>query len=168
MTAVTMGRVADAVGVRAPSLYKRVADRDSLIRAVSESIVADLQRTLDRALETDDPRQDLRSAANAYRDFVFANPNGYRLLFADLPAHASPDPSLVAAVGRPIVQAMARLIGEAQALEGARTMVAWAHGFLSMELAGAFRLGGDIDAAYAFGVESVLAGVSASASQGSP
>jgi hypothetical protein len=29
-----------------------------------------------------------------------------------------------------------------------------------MELAGAFRLGGDLDAAYAFGIEAILDGVS--------
>ena len=50
--------------------------------------------------------------------------------------------------------------GARATLEGARTIVAWAHGFVSMELAGAFRLGGDLDAAYAFGIESILAGVS--------
>jgi hypothetical protein len=32
-------------------------------------------------------------------------------------------------------------------------VVAWAHGFVSMELAGAFRLGGDVDDAFAFGVD---------------
>ncbi len=46
-------------------------------------------------------------------------------------------------------------------------MVAWAHGFVSMELAGGFRLGGDLDAAYAFGIEAILAGVSAAARPGS-
>ena len=167
LPAVTMSRVAETVGVRAPSLYKRVADRDTLIRAVSDSVVADLSRALDRALETDDPRRDLRNAANSYRSFVLRNPNGYRLLFADLPADASPDPAMVAAVGLPIVRAIARLIGEPKAVEGARTMVAWAHGFVSMELAGAFRLGGDVDAAYSFGIESILAGVSAPATRAS-
>jgi AcrR family transcriptional regulator len=160
LPAVTMGRVADAVGVRAPSLYKRVANRDELIRAVSEGVLADLSRAIGRATETDDPRADLRTAANSYRDFVLRNPNGYRLLFADLPAAARPDPAAVAASGLPIVRAMAQLIGESKALEGARTMVAWAHGFVSMELAGGFRLGGDVEVAYAFGIESMLAGVS--------
>ena len=161
LSAVTMSRVAQAVGVRAPSLYKRVSDRDALVRAIAESIVGDLSRTLERAAASDDPRADLRSVADGFRAFVLQNPNGYRLLFADLPAAASPDPATVAAIGLPIVAAMARLIGESSALEAARTMVAWAHGFVGMELAGAFRLGGDVDAAYAFGIESLLAGVSA-------
>lgn len=161
LSAVTMNRVAAAVGVRAPSLYKRVADRDALIRAVSEGVVADLSRAIGHATESDDPRADLRTAARAYRTFVLRNPNGYRLLFADLPPAAQSDSATVAASGLPIVRAMAKLIGEGSALEAARTMVAWAHGFVSMELAGGFRLGGDVDAAYAFGIEALLAGASA-------
>ena len=35
----------------------------------------------------------------------------------------------------------------------ARTVTAWAHGFVTMELAGAFRLGGDVDRAFAYGVD---------------
>ena len=47
--------------------------------------------------------------------------------------------------------------GPEHALEAARTVVAWAHGFITMELAGAFSLGGDIDRAYAFGIERLAA-----------
>ena len=57
------------------------------------------------------------------------NPNGYRLLFADLPAGAAPDPAALAALGRPIVGRWRRWSGPSDALEGARTFVAWAHGF---------------------------------------
>lgn len=163
LSAVTMRSVAEAVGVQGPSLYKRVPDHAALVRAVAEGVVTDLSRTLARATETDDPRVDLRTVALEYRAFVRRNPNGYRLLFADLPPGASPDPAHLAALGEPVVRAMARLAGGAAALEGARTLVAWAHGFVSMELAGAFRLGGDLEAAYAFGIESILAGVSVSA-----
>ena len=167
LTAVTMRSVAEAVGVQGPSLYKRVPDRAALVRAVADGVVADLARTLARATETGDPPTDLRSVAAAYRDFVHRNPNGYRLLFADLPVGAAPDPAALAALADPIVRAMSALSGQADALEGARTFVAWAHGFVSMELAGAFRLGGDLDAAYAFGIESILAGVRSRASPAS-
>ena len=159
LAAVTMRGVAEAVGVQGPSLYKRVPDRAALIKAVAEGVVADLAGTLARATETGDPHTDLRAVADAYRAFVHKNPNGYRLLFADLPAGAGPDPVALAALADPIVRAIGALAGESTALEGARTFVAWAHGFVTMELAGAFRLGGDLDAAYAFGVESILAGV---------
>ncbi|MFG1916818.1 TetR-like C-terminal domain-containing protein [Micromonospora sp. NPDC048898] len=39
-----------------------------------------------------------------------------------------------------------------RALDAARTLTAWANGFVSMELAGAFKLGGDVDQAYEFGI----------------
>jgi AcrR family transcriptional regulator len=159
LAAVSMRGVAEAVGVQGPSLYKRVPDRAALVRAVADGVVADLAGTLARATETGDPQADLRSVAAAYRDFVHRNPNGYRLLFADLPAGASPDPAALAALAEPIVRAIEALSGELDALQGARTFVAWAHGFVTMELAGAFRLGGDLDVAYAFGIESILAGV---------
>jgi len=44
------------------------------------------------------------------------------------------------------------IAGEQHALPAARTVVAWAHGFLTMELGGAFQLGGDVDEAWEYGV----------------
>jgi hypothetical protein len=51
---------------------------------------------------------------------------------------------------------MEALTGADDALPSARMLVAWAHGFITMELAGAFRLGGDVDAAWEFGLSRVL------------
>jgi AcrR family transcriptional regulator len=161
LSSVTMRSVADAVGVKGPSLYKRVPDRAALLRAIADSVVNDLGLTLARATERGDPEANLRAVAAAYRSFVLDNPNGYRLLFSDL-ADANPDSSSLAALGAPVVDLMTRLVGPSDALEAARTFVAWAHGFVSMELAGSFRLGGDLEDAYAFGIETILAGVSAS------
>jgi AcrR family transcriptional regulator len=160
LSSVTMRSVADAVGVKGPSLYKRVPDRAALLRAIAESVVNDLGMTLVRATERGDPEANLRAVAAAYRSFVLDNPNGYRLLFTDL-ADSNPDSSSLAALGAPVVDLMTRLAGPSDALAAARTFVAWAHGFVSMELAGAFRLGGDLEDAYAFGIETILAGVSA-------
>jgi hypothetical protein len=51
-------------------------------------------------------------------------------------------------------------VGDADALMAARMLVAWAQGFVSMELAGAFRLGGDVDAAFDYGLERLTASLS--------
>ena len=50
---------------------------------------------------------------------------------------------------------VAALAGPDRVLEASRTIVAWASGFVRVELAGAFRLGGDVDAAFEYGVERI-------------
>jgi hypothetical protein len=57
-----------------------------------------------------------------------------------------------------VVEEMA---GPGQALPAARMIVAWANGFITMELAGAFRLGGDVQQAWEFGLDRILAAVRA-------
>jgi hypothetical protein len=37
--------------------------------------------------------------------------------------------------------------------------VAWANGFIAMELAGAFRLGGDVDRAWEYGIDHVATAI---------
>jgi AcrR family transcriptional regulator len=157
---LTMAAVAERVGVRGPSLYKHVANRSMLIRAVAEQVATDLREAIERAAGRQrDPRAGLRAAVSAYRRYVHAHPKGYGLLFAHLLPESMPDTALVASAGVPIVRRMEEVVGPDRALEAARTLVAWAHGFVSMELGGAFRLGGSIDAAFAFGVDAVLRGV---------
>lgn len=165
LDAVSMQAVAERVGVRAPSLYKHVADRNALIRAVAGSVTTDLDAALRPPRPASDARVDLRWIARTYRAFVHANPVGYGLLFAPLDPAWAPDPATLAALGAPIVAVTARLVGDADALDAARTFVAFAHGFTSMELAGGFRLGGDVDAAYTSGIELILAGISERAPQ---
>jgi AcrR family transcriptional regulator len=165
LDAVVMSRVAERVGVRGPSLYKHVPNRSALIRAVADAVTADLGRVLQGSTTSGDPADDLRAIAAAYRAFVHRNRNGYGLLFTLRGPDLQPDPTAVAELGRPIVAAVARLIGDdgPASLDGGRAVVAWAHGFVSMELAGMFRLGGDLDAAYAAGIDVILAGISARA-----
>jgi hypothetical protein len=50
-------------------------------------------------------------------------------------------------------------VGSQHALLAARTIVAWAHGFITMELTGAFRLGGDLEQAWSYGLDQVLAAI---------
>lgn len=147
---LTMQSVAARVGVRAPSLYKRVRDRDALVAAVAEATVVELTRRLeasDRSLE---------ALAHTYRAFAHERPEGFRLIFT-----ASAPQAALDRAGATIVRSAGMLAGEAQALEAARLITAWATGFIQMELAGAFRLGGDVDEAFDFGLGALRRGLAA-------
>jgi AcrR family transcriptional regulator len=149
---LTMQAVAVRVGVRAPSLYKRVRNRDDLVRLVVESIVRDLGERLDAVTAGGDARDDLGKLCRAFRAFAHAHPAGYRLIFAAGSEESRPDAgSLATAVGS-LLRIAAELAGPGEALEAARMVTAWLYGFVSMELAGAFNLGGDIERAFEYGI----------------
>ncbi|MFF3666062.1 TetR/AcrR family transcriptional regulator [Microtetraspora malaysiensis] len=138
---LTMQNVAERVGVRAPSLYKHVGNRAALLAAVAEATVDDLVARLE---STDGSIEGL---ARGYRQFAQAWPEGFRLMFS-----AGAPPEALARVAAPVLHASRQLVGERDALEAARLVTAWAAGFIKMELAGAFRLGGDVDRAFEYGL----------------
>jgi AcrR family transcriptional regulator len=150
---LTMQRVAQRVGVRSPSLYKRIRGRGELIRLIAEDVAAELASAVDAAAGGGDAAKDLRAIAHAFRSFALAHPNGYGLLFTRLPDDATIDPAPNAGGVDILLRTTGSLAGPDNALPAARTVTAWAHGFVTMELAGAFRLGGDVDTAFAYGIE---------------
>lgn len=139
--AVTMQAVAARVGVKAPSLYKRVRDRDALLAHVARATAAALADRLAASAPS------LPALFRAYRDFAHERPEGFRLMFAGDSATAQ-----MARAAEPVLAATRAAVGEASALDEARLLTAWATGFISMELAGAFRLGGDVDDAFEYGL----------------
>jgi AcrR family transcriptional regulator len=165
---LTMQAVADRVGVRAPSLYKRVRSRDDLIGLIAEATLQDLGERLRAVADGSDAREDLGELARAFRAFARERPAGYHLIFARGPEATRPDPGSLARASAPVFDVAAALAGPKNALEAARMITAWANGFVSMELAGAFNLGGDIDRAYEFGIERLADALGAPASSVSP
>jgi AcrR family transcriptional regulator len=161
LDAVTMQRVAGAVGVRAPSLYKRVRDRDALVGLIAADVLAELGRRIDAASTRVDPAADLRAIAHAFRAWAREHPGGYALLFSRLP-DAWPverDTDAMAGTFAALFETVRALSGPDHVLEASRLVVAWASGFVGMELAGAFRMGGDVDAAFAYGIDRVVRGI---------
>ncbi|TYB48055.1 TetR/AcrR family transcriptional regulator [Actinomadura chibensis] len=150
---LTMQSVAEKVGVRAPSLYKHVANRSALLTAVAGATVDDLAA---RLAETDGS---LEGLVRAYRRFARTWPEGFRLMLSpDAPSDA------LARASVPVLDASRELVGEREALEAARLVTAWATGFIEMELIGAFRLGGDVERAFEYG----LSGIRRALTEGRP
>jgi len=167
---LTMQAVAIRCGVRAPSLYKRIHDRDALMSAVAAAVVDDLAERLEstarlqsadetrgkagKVVRTMQSHKTFEALADAYRAFAHEQPEGFRLMFT-----ASAPLDALDRAAQPVVTASADLVGRADALHAARLFTAWATGFLQMELAGAFRLGGDVDDAFSYGIRHVLNGL---------
>lgn len=152
--ALTMQAVADEVGIRAPSLYKWVRNRRELMALVAEAGVEELARSIERTHGEPDPQRRLVAQANALRDFAHRWPAAYRLLFAP---HVAPLSEPSQATVAPVISTISELVGTDHALDGARLLTAWATGFIAMELNGRLQLGGDIDAAWSWGLNRIVA-----------
>lgn len=161
--AVTMAAVAARVGVRPPSLYKRVRNRGALIRLIAESVAADLGESLENAdpggpsAPGAEPRVRLSSIVRELRSFACERPAAYRLIFTPLGTGDEVSPEVLESASVPLFDIVATLVDPHQVLLAARTLTAWATGFIAMETSGAFRLGGDVDAAFEYGIESISA-----------
>jgi AcrR family transcriptional regulator len=154
LAGLTMQAVAMRVGVRAPSLYKRVESRDRLIQLVVEATLTDLAGRLESA-------SGLAELADRFRAFGHERPAAFQLSMAPGAGVPSARLEFGAAASAPIIRHARALAGDGDALEAARTITAWAVGFVSMELNGGFNLGGDVDDAWKYGVGSLARAITA-------
>jgi AcrR family transcriptional regulator len=159
--AVTMQAVAQHEGVQPPSLYKHVRDRRALLEAVVGASVDELTERLEAVRDDADPRRTIASTLAEFRRYAKERPRAYALVMGAAPDLPRPTPELLGASLGPLLSATTALLGSEHALDGARLVVAWSNGFISMELAGALQMGGDIDAAWAWGLQRIVAALGA-------
>jgi AcrR family transcriptional regulator len=154
--AVTIAAVAQAAGVKGPSLYKHFADREALLTAIEIAVLHELETVL-RQVKGRTPRQRIIAMARAYRTFGHTAPHRYGLVYRK---NVADDPALAEAClfsAKPLFEALeAAGLPHKRILPVSRTLVAFLHGFVTMEIAQAFRLGGSLDEAFEAGLETVL------------
>ena len=153
---LSMQMLATALGVRAPSLYKHIENKSQLVRIVLESMLAELGEALADAVQGDNPSTDLRAMVIAYRAFAHQHSTLYPLLYSSLSSEMQPDIKVSTIAVAPLLNMIELWVGEERSLSAARIVVAFTHGFVDMELAGAFRLGGDVEEAFELGIESLI------------
>jgi AcrR family transcriptional regulator len=146
--ALTMRRLGEAVGVRAPSLYKHFPDKAAVEVALIELGFAEAADAFEAALA--ERGGSLAALAAAYRAFARAHPHLYRLMTAGPLRRDRLRPGVEARAAAPVL----RVIGDPDL---ARAFWAYAHGMVILELDGRFPPGADLDAAWAAGVAAFAA-----------
>jgi len=158
--ALSMQSVADEVGVRAPSLYKRFPSRDALLDAVAHQGFEELRARLVKSVHALQGGPALAAMAKAYRDFAKRSPRLYRLLFTQR-SEAADLAAARANAAAPLLGVLETLISRpTHRLPAARLLTAFLHGFVSMEIEGAFKLGGDVSSAFEYGLAKVISALS--------
>ncbi len=140
--AVSVRRLADAVGTSTMAVYTHFGGKPELLRAVCTEGFRQLGRRLDRVRTTDDPVADLLSCTRAYRRAAHANPHLFRAMFARPVSEVLVDPDeRLAALETFLV--LVRIVERAQADgrfaagdPGEVALEVWAavHGLVSIEL----------------------------------
>jgi AcrR family transcriptional regulator len=142
-SALTMRAIAERIGIRAPSLYKHFADKETLEVALIAAGMREIATVFEAAL--DGAAQPLDALARAYRRWALAHTHLYRLMNdRPLPRERLAE-GLEARVAQPLIEATGGNVALARATWG------MAHGLIHLELAGRFPLDADIDAAWVAG-----------------
>jgi len=152
---LSLNDVAAAVGVRAPSLYKHYTDRAHLLGALRGLVARELHDAARAEDKARDPGRALTAIARAIRAYARREPHLYGLLMTAAPGRDI-DPAENQAMVAPLLQHVKKLVPRRTG-DAARLLVAFVHGFVQMETGGAFRLGGDLDASFEFGLARIIA-----------
>ena len=133
--ALSMRRLAERLGMRAPSLYKHVPNKAALEVALMEEALEEIGQALR------DAGPSFAGLALGYRAWALAHPHLYRLM-TDRPL---PRERIAAGVEQRAAEPLLAALGDR---DRARAAWAAAHGLASLELSGRFPAGADVDAAW--------------------
>ncbi len=152
LEALTLNRLAETLGVQAPSLYNHVDGLPGLRRELALLSARSLGQCLSEAAIGRSGPEAVAALANAYRAFIKENPGLYAAGLRSSGRQEAPDERQQAAEERAVQVGLAvlsafNLSGEdaLHALRGLRSLV---HGFATLEAAGGFGLPLDCDESF--------------------
>jgi AcrR family transcriptional regulator len=147
---LSMRRLGERIGIRAPSIYKHLADKQELEAAI---ISVGFEQQAD-AFETamQDAFDPLDALARAYRAFANGHPHLYRLMTEHELHRELLTPGVEARAGRTVYEAVGR------DADLARAVWAFAHGMTILELDRRFPADADLDAAWSRGIQAFAGG----------
>ena len=157
LPALSMGAVADRLGVKTPSLYKHVDGLADLTHRIALLGMAELGDAVGEATQGRSGRDALLAAARAMRRFVLEHPGRYAATISA--PTAGPDDPFTAVSERTLRSFGSVLhgyhLGPEDAVHALRTVRSVLHGFVTLEAAGGFRYATEVDESVAGGLLTV-------------
>ncbi len=157
---LSLGRLAERLGVRTPSLYNHVAGLPGLKQALTLFCAHELLARLTRATVGKSHAEAIFAFANAYRAYAREAPGRYALT---LQAPGPDTPELQAVAQQILEVALAVLapyrLSEKQAVHAIRSLRSIVHGFVSLEVAGGFAMPVDLDASFQWLINLFITGL---------
>ena len=147
---VTMGLLAERLGVRAPSLYKHVSSQADLNRRIAVLALTELGDELRDALQGRSGRDALAAAARTMRAYVIDHPGRYAATIR-LNVDEPDDPA--AAAGARVLDSLAAVLSgypldPADTVHALRLLRSLFHGFAVLEAAGGFQMATNVDESF--------------------
>lgn len=156
---VSLRAIATELGVKAPSLYRYVQNKEALLRAINEVTAREVvQNMLDSIPENAPLQEQLITIAHAYRRYGHVNPVTYELLYSNRVSELRPDEDELEQSVLPLQALFAEWATDADSLIALRGALALLHGWVMLEIAGQLRRGGDLDAHFESAYRAYLAG----------
>ena len=149
--ALTMRSLAEALGIKAPSLYRHYADRAALEAALVAHGAGQLQAMLE-GIGTGTPETRLCDAADRYRQFAHAHPALYAMMMQPQPSSGAPK-----ALWNTVLELSSAVTGSDDDTAAAVALWAFLHGFVSLERQGSFGASGP-QAGFEVGIEALMVG----------
>lgn len=145
--ALSMRRLADRLGIRAPSIYKHLPDKQALENALISTGFEQQASAFEDALA--DAADPIAASAAAYRAFARRHPHLYRLMTERHLDREHLAPGAEDRAARPVVEAFGH------DADLARAAWAFAHGMTILELNDRFPADADLDAAWQRGLDAL-------------
>jgi AcrR family transcriptional regulator len=160
---LTMGLLAQRLGVRTPSLYKHVADLADLQHRVATLAMAELGEAIRDAVQGRSGVAALAALLTATRSYVTAHPGRYTATIGA--EFTGPDDPLLAASTRVIESIAAVLrgygISDGEMDHAIRTLRCTLHGFAVLHAGRGFQWSGDPDETFAWMIRFIDRGLRA-------
>ena len=145
---LSMGLVAERLGVKTPALYKHVTSQADLAHRIAVRAMAEFADAIRDAIQGRAGSDALAAGAQAMRTYVLQHPGQYAA--GDAASRPTgPDDPIIPAVQRVVASWAAMLRGyhldSSQEIHALRMLRSVLHGFSTLEAAGGFQIDASVD-----------------------